>query len=404
MGTGSVELADMRKVSKLGRSMLPFPGRFLLVLLFSAVVSAASAASGPTLKDDELMESAIADYNRNDYASAEEKLTELVARRPDLKEGYLNRALARSELGKFAEAESDLDMLLSIDPKSAVAFEFRAMLRLQRSNVAGALADANVGLRIEDRPGLRSVRGRILTAKGDYEEALKDLERALAANEDDDDARFARGDCCLALGRFKEACADFEDILEYYPESIAAMDKLGSARFKLLEFKEAIGLLEQLTEVDRPRARAWRMVGYSHFGAGNYQRAIEAMERSLAAESVTFPWAAAVLHLAWLSEKRETESPLAGLVDRIEDPWGKAVCQALLKQISEDELIEEATALEDPEKQRGRLCEAYFYLGAMRLRSGDRIGGRALLAQAIATESISFIEYTLAQAELGRKP
>ncbi len=384
--------------------MLPFPGRFLLVLFFAAMVSAVSAANGLTSKDNKLMEGAIADYNQGDYTNAEKKLSELIKRQPSLKEGYFNRALARAAAGKSAEAESDLDVFLRMEPKSAWAFQLRAMLRLKRSDVAGALADASAGLRVEDQPALRTLRGQILTEMGDYEKALNDLERALEANEDDDDARFARGSCYLNLGRLKEACADFEEILEYHPESSIAIEKLGDARFRLLEFHAATELYEWLAEFDGPRARAWRKIGYSHFAAGYYRRAIEAMERSLAAESVTFPWSAAVLHLAWLSEKRETESPLAGLIDRIEDPWGKAVCQALLKQITDDELIEQATAVDDPKKQRGRLCEAYFYLGAMRVRSGDKIAGRALLAEAIATQSTSFIEYTLAQAELARKP
>ena len=383
--------------------MLLLPSRLLLVFGFLAFVGVVFAANGPAVTDNELMNQAIADYNGGDFASAEEKINQFIERRPDLGDGYFNRALARVALEKFAEAESDLDVYLSLEPKSAPAFELRAALRLQRGNVAGALGDANVGLRLEDRPELRAVRGRILTAKGDYEAALKDLESALAANEDNDDARFARGECYLQLGRLKEARDDFEVIMEYYPEWKSAIEKLGDAQFRLLEFEAAARLHEDLTGVNSMRDRAWRKIGYSYFALGNYERAIEAFERSLAGEGAVFPWSAAALHLAWLNAKREGESPLVGMVERIEDPWGKAVCQMLLKQISEDRLIEIANEAADSKEQRGRLCEAYFYLGALRLPAGDKIAGRAMLAQAVATESVTFIEYTLAKAELARK-
>ncbi|HYP18406.1 MAG TPA: tetratricopeptide repeat protein, partial [Opitutus sp.] len=174
--------------------------RVLLFPAFCALAAGAFAAGDHAMTSEELLDTAMAEYERGDYADAEEDVGEFIRRNPEEASAHFNRALARYQLAKLADAEADLDVHLSMDPRSAAAFELRAFVRLGRGNVAGALADANVGLRIQEAPGLRAARGRALTGKGEYEEAVKDLDIALAANEADDEARFARGDCHLNLG------------------------------------------------------------------------------------------------------------------------------------------------------------------------------------------------------------
>jgi Lipoprotein NlpI, contains TPR repeats len=383
--------------------MLPLFRRWVLVSGLVVLGGVALAANDQTLTEQELIEEAVAAYSLGDYAKAEARLSELIERRPEFAEGYFNRSLTRYALEKLAEAESDLDVYLSMEPEAAKAFEFRSVVRMYQGKVEGALADATVGLRIEERPGFRAVRGRVLAAKGEYEAALTDLEIAVATNEGDDDSRLARGRSYLNLGRSEEARADFEKLAERYPEEWSVIYALSDVRFRLLDFAGTIEALERLRKIDQSEAVVTRQLGYCHFAAGDNDRAIEALQQVLDSVPEESPWAAAVLHLAWLRAKRPGESPLAGVVERIEDPWGKAVCQMLLKQIGEDELVEEAHAEKDPRKQRGRLCEAYYYIGASRLLAGDRIAGRAMLSQAIETNSFSYTEYTLAKADLARK-
>jgi Lipoprotein NlpI, contains TPR repeats len=341
---------------------------------------------------------------KGDRAGVEARMTEVIAVMPSEADAYYNRALVRSGLGKLAEAESDLDVYLSIKPSTAMVFDLRARLRMHRGNLAGALADANQGLNLEDRPGLRGIRGQLLAAMEDHEEALKDLEIAVAANEEDDDSRFSRGASYLYLGRAQEARADFEKVAERHPETWNVIYALSNVRFRLLDFPGTFEALERLRKFDQSDALVSVRLGYCHFAVGDNDRAIEALQQVLDPGLEKSPWTAALLHLAWLRAKRPGESPLAGLVERIEDPWGKAVCQMLLKQIGEDELVEEAQAEKDPKKQRGRLCEAYYYIGASRLLAGDKIAGRAMLSQAIETNSFIYMEYTLAKADLARKP
>lgn len=354
------------------------------------------------MTSEELLDTAMAEYERGDYADAEEDFGEFIRRNPEEASAHFNRALARYQLAKLADAEADLDVYLSMDPRSAAAFELRAFVRLGRGNVAGALADANVGLRIQEAPGLRAARGRALTGKGEYEEAVKDLDIALAANEADDEARFARGDCHLNLGRLKEACADLSIVAERHGELVPVAEKLGDARFRLLDFDGALAAMERVAGVESFRGRGARKMGYAYYAAGRYEDAVNSLQLALASERLVSPWGAAVLHVAWVRAKRPGESPLAGLLEKIEEPWGKAVCQMLLKQLSEDEVLAKANATEDAKMRNGRLCEAYFYLGTARLIAGDKIAGRAMLAQAVATECKTFIEYTLARAELAR--
>ena len=56
----------------------------------------------------------------------------------------------------------------------------------------------------------------------------------------------------------------------------------------------------------------------------------------------------------------------------------------------------------DSNERRGRLCEAYFYLGQHALLAGRRRDARRLFQAVIDTGLTGFVEYHAAQAELRR--
>jgi Lipoprotein NlpI, contains TPR repeats len=375
----------------------------LCVLIPFVIGSRALAANAAALSDDDLYDAAADEARAGDFAESEKSWTEYIRREPKVPEPYYLRGIVRHELGKFAEAETDYDVFVSLEPQQARGFVRRAETRLEQGNVAGAIADAGISLRLENLPRALRVRALAFMAKGDHEAALKDLNQALEWNESDDDLRVIRSDCYLYLGRIEEARTDLEQAVEQNPGDSFFAERFADLLFHSQQFEQALEAYENVARMDADaQSRASEMMGFCHYAAGRHEKAIDTLQQAIGPNGAISPWLGAVLHLSWQAAKRPGTSPLEGLLERMEDAWGKSICRVMLKQLGEDELIDEANAGKTLEERNGRLCEAYFYLGASRLLQGDRIAGRALLSEAVETGSRVTMEYTAAKVELAR--
>lgn len=378
--------------------------RAALCVLFSLLVGGyASAADARVLTDDELFDAALEAEGKGNFAEAETEFTEYIRRQPEVADAYYKRGVLRHQLERFAEAESDFDVYLSFEPQMTKGFEMRGQVRLARGNVAGAIADAGISLRLEDWPRALSLRGRALMANGDNEAALKDFQQALEWDEFDTETRALRSDCYLYLGRIEEARADLELAMKQNPDESFFAEKFADLLFRSQQFEQALEAYEDVARKDDDaRSRVLDMMGFCHYAAGRHEKAIETLQQGIGPNGAISPWLGAVLNLSWKAAKRAGASPLEGLLPRIEDPWGNSISRMLLRELGDEKLIDEANAGKTVKERNSRLCEAYFYLGASRLLQGDRIGGRAMLAEAVGTGSRVTIEYTMAKVELAR--
>ena len=71
----------------------------------------------------------------------------------------------------------------------------------------------------------------------------------------------------------------------------------------------------------------------------------------------------------------------------------------LLGKVSEADLFAAAKS-PDAKKERGQLCEAWFYSGMKKLLAGDKAAAAEHFQKCLATEQKDFTEYRFAQAEL----
>jgi tetratricopeptide (TPR) repeat protein len=88
-----------------------------------------------------------------------------------------------------------------------------------------------------------------------------------------------------------------------------------------------------------------------------------------------------------------------------DDGWGKTRGQFLAGQLSETDFL--AAAKGDGKNTSGQQCQAFYYIGMMRLANGDIAGARGFLQKSAAIEiadiaQTGFDEHELAQAELAR--
>jgi tetratricopeptide (TPR) repeat protein len=175
----------------------------------------------------------------------------------DQSAAYVLRALTQDDNEKKL---ADLNSAVKADPNNLEAFQARAALRLQQNDVEGAIADLELVLlkdptneavaeavvtklreldRVEDalglitksltaKPseGLYRMRADLYRSQEKYEQALSDLNKAIAMQPKDVDALIQRAEIALEREDVKSAKEDFRSALKIAPQAINAQQAI----------------------------------------------------------------------------------------------------------------------------------------------------------------------------------
>lgn len=124
----------------------------------------------------------------------------------------IGRASVYVEMGKNKLAFDDLNKANELEPKNTSALNARAELYILKEKSDLALKDVNASLKIdkENNTMAHYLKGVILTNKGDFKNAIKELDVVIEQDFEADKAYYFRGVCYKNLGEVDEACRNFE--------------------------------------------------------------------------------------------------------------------------------------------------------------------------------------------------
>ena len=147
---------------------------------------------------------------------------------PDVRaEAFLNRGMAKEELGDVAGAISDYSEGLKLNPNYRQLYHRRGSAYEQQGNPDLAIKDFSQAIRLD--PGDTEalvLRGLTYASRGDFERALMDYDAALAETPDDDLVLVLRGELREELGQTESARADYRRALELDPQNAEAKEGL----------------------------------------------------------------------------------------------------------------------------------------------------------------------------------
>jgi predicted Zn-dependent protease len=127
------------------------------------------------------------------------------------------------EENEFAAADQLLSEVLGSDAEHAEALLHRAYARLRAGRLDEALEDANRCVSLRPESGvMQMLKGEILTEKGDLMNAYQSLKTACALEKDNGRAFFQLGKVCCALNRRNEAADYFEVALQFERDYVMA--------------------------------------------------------------------------------------------------------------------------------------------------------------------------------------
>jgi predicted O-linked N-acetylglucosamine transferase (SPINDLY family) len=205
-------------------------------------------------------------------------------------QSLFHRAIGFHQGGNLAEAGRLYGEILDHEPKNFAARQLLAVLRFQEGHDQDALNQIEAALAIQPNAAeALATRGNILIRLQRLDEALASLDQAITHKPDYAEALYNRGNCRQYLGRHEDAVADYSRALALNPGYEPALTNRGNVLSKLRRFSEGLTDYEAALRLSPGdplalyhRANALKDLQRFDEALGDYDRAL-ALDPDLAA-------------------------------------------------------------------------------------------------------------------------
>ena len=200
-----------------GRTALYFEDYVLSIQYFNQVINAKPYLAEPYFYR------AVAKLSLEDYRGAEQDCSNAIERNPFVANSYQVRGLARVYQGRYTDAIGDFRKGLSLEPDNT-SMRHNLILCLERDNrkdEALLAADTLVAMFPKYAPGM-AIRSDLLWERGDSVGALEWVDKALEINRYDADMLHHRGVMLARLERYEEAEKDMDRAIYLDPGNSGA--------------------------------------------------------------------------------------------------------------------------------------------------------------------------------------
>lgn len=343
-----------------------------VVLLFAM----AAVAQQPVPTD--LVELGRSQAEAKEFLPAIETLSKALAAHPDDVEALRWRGHAYTGAQQYDKAFADLDRALELGAEDAWTHYAHAMALHHLGHYQEAVRGYSRALAID--PEFKKAyewRGYNRSLLGDQIGAVADLDIAIPLDPGNAWLHFIRAKACVALLDFKRAEEDLWKVIDHDNRDADANSQLGYLKACLGEWQPAVNFLERAVELDgkaQVEARLWLYELHADRGEADLAKAqLEAVRQLAAAPGAD---------LAVLQWPLRLVAFAQGEIDL-----------PRLLQYAVDEAPK-------PEEQQGRRCAALLHAGLAAARGKDTDKALVLLARALGTDALDQWEWSLARLRL----
>ncbi len=289
-----------------------------------------------------------------------------------------NRGVAKQAKGDLDGALADYNRAVELNPKSVRAYDNRGIARRAKGNLDGAIADFDKALELNPKyTRAYENRGFIKSTKGDLDGAISDYNRAIELDPKNARSYDGRSFVKRIEGDLDGAISDYDRAIELNPKDAHAYYGRGVARYDRRDWSTALSDFRKASTFKPAALKSETVPDYSRFGV----------------------WMARTK----LGERDEATSELKQylLVRTIGKPndWPSTIARFLTGDVSENDFLKAAES-GDEKQTRNQRCEAYFYVGTLRLINGDKSTAADYFKKCLDTGVKDFYEYRSAAAEL----
>ncbi|MCH7688024.1 MAG: tetratricopeptide repeat protein [Planctomycetes bacterium] len=346
--------------------------------------------------------------NRKEHAEISVKVAgQILARRTLKSDDKANllyqRAMASIFLQSFEKAARDYEAAIKLQRNHLGAYLGLADAYSQAGNTSKALeAYGRAVETFPDTPLVYNNRGMYLQQLEKHEEAITDFTRAIELEPDYFYAYTNRGYTLLQSGDAVAAEADFSKSLQINSNQSTAYSLRSSSRLLQGKIKGALSDQSQAVRLTPRDPAAHADLGFVSFFSGDYNAAERSFAQSLKLDPTMRhlkPWQYLTREFnGQTTEAKKKFSPDLKPDSRSRD-WIDHLMAYLLGSISDAELLK-AVSTKPPEINAAQLCEAHYFIGLRKHRSGSAKIAQQHFQKAVQTKATYLSAYRGAQVAL----
>ena len=224
----------------------------------------------------------IAKYNLGDKQGSIADFNRAIDLDPHSADACGHRALAKAQLGDRDGAIDDFDRVIAINPQSANAYYHRGMTQKCLEDKQAAIADFDRAIALDpDLVDAYGNRGIARLESGDKQGAVCDFDRVIALHPDAVDAYGHRGLAKAQLGDREGAIDDFDRIIELNPISVEAYSNRGVIKYDLGDKQGAIADYDRAIALDPNCAKAYNNRGNAKYNSDDKSGSITDYDRAI---------------------------------------------------------------------------------------------------------------------------
>ena len=167
---------------------------------------------------------------------------------------YINRGLAKQNLGKFQDALCDYDEAIRLDVECSVvsvAYYNHGNVKSVLGKFQDAISDYDEAIRLNPEYSVAyNNRGNAKNELSEFQDAINDYNEAIRLNPEYSAAYHNRGNAKSYLNKFQDAISDYDEAIRLNPKNPFAYHNRGVAKSKLGDKEGALADFTKAKELN----------------------------------------------------------------------------------------------------------------------------------------------------------
>ena len=343
--------------------------------------------------------------DKRDYEGAIADYTEVIKVNSRHAYTWHNRGVARRGAKDLDGAIADFTQAIDLNPKDAEHWLGRGVTKFQKGDYEGTMEDCGKATQLD--PGSYNAWCYIGNAgfgARAYQKAVEAYSKALELQPLVANLWQNRGRAKCLLLDFPGANADFTRAIEIAPGDVNSRMFRAKAHAMSGNADGALADFARTIELD-PQGWRYREVGWYQYRLGKFAEAQTSLRRACEVDAKDQDYVRTLLFLICvrLGDRERAGKELSGYLDGRtageSDDWYLKVSSYLLGKLPEAEFLKAAESGDEGEIQNQK-CEAFFYVGTLKLIEGMKDEAKQLFQKCVETGRTDLVEFDAAQAEL----
>ena len=337
---------------------------------------------------------------KGDYDRAIPDYDQAIRLNPSHANTFSNRGVAYARKGDYDQAILDYGEAIRLNPNHADAFSNRGVAYARKGDYDQAIQNYDEAIRLNPKHvSALYDRGNAYRRKGDYDRAIENYDEAIRLNPNYANAFSNRGVAYGRKGDYDRAIQNYDEAIRLNPKYINAFYNRGNAYRRKRDYDRAVQDYDQVIHLDPKHADAYSNRGLIRFYQGQFTAAVPDFSQAVGFAPTNL-YRILLLYLAQARAGRNAQDDLARATIGLDlKEWPGPIVSMYLGKVPEQAVFD-AVADADPNRQRQKRCQAYFYVGQQML-IGQKNGEAAkMFRETVATNAPNLFEYEGAHAEL----